>query len=327
MTGPAPSLIPGLPLVLVSAWNESGGGFLHRLFDGHPELMVYPFELQLGTGALRDGFSDWFSAKYRWPELPQDLDAASPDGLFKAFMDQELKSTLAEPDTAKHRAYALDFGLDDARALFRAALAQTDRSGGRTRRAVVEAYVRAVFTAWTGRRASGRERFFLGHCPTVNLDADHFLHEMDGLAMIQVVRSPISGFADFRRRVPGMDPGRFAVKWSLVNALSVFWQGKYPDRVRTVFFEDLLADREAAMRGLCGFMGVDFEDVLLEPTFNGAPMARLYPFGGVPEVSAEHEAASCNELSTDVTTTLLRGTEAVIRMFPEHIQEAYLHHV
>jgi len=32
-------------LVLISAWNDSGGGFLHRLFDGHPECFVYPFEL------------------------------------------------------------------------------------------------------------------------------------------------------------------------------------------------------------------------------------------------------------------------------------------
>ena len=70
--------------VFVSAVNDSGGGYLTRLLDGHPALRGYPFELQLGTGRTRCGFDEWFAAKYRWPTLP-----ASRRDAFDAFANEE----------------------------------------------------------------------------------------------------------------------------------------------------------------------------------------------------------------------------------------------
>ncbi|MCM8830580.1 MAG: hypothetical protein NC918_00060 [Candidatus Omnitrophica bacterium] len=59
-----------LNLVIISAMYENGGNTLHRHLDGHPELLVYPFESQLGTPLCNDYLSSLFPFKYRWPEFP-----------------------------------------------------------------------------------------------------------------------------------------------------------------------------------------------------------------------------------------------------------------
>jgi len=39
---------------MISAMYENGGNTTQRLFDGHPELFVYPFESQIGTRLVND---------------------------------------------------------------------------------------------------------------------------------------------------------------------------------------------------------------------------------------------------------------------------------
>ncbi len=79
--------------IFVSAWNDSGGGFLTRLFDGHPDLAVFPFELQLGTDLAPRGFDEWFPAKYRWPTLPPE-----PRDAFDTFANEELRAVRGTED-------------------------------------------------------------------------------------------------------------------------------------------------------------------------------------------------------------------------------------
>jgi len=297
----------GFPLVLVSAWNDSGGGFVHRLFDGHPECFVWPFELQLGTGEVDDELADWFRAKYRWPRWPADLDAAPADALFDRFLDDEVKGRLRDPATSKFRDFALDLGLDDWRARFRALVADAPRTPER----VVAAYVRALFAAWRDRRASGRERLHVGHCPTIVVDVDRVLVECPGARIMHVVRRPTSGFADFRRRVPEMELASYCLKWSLVNALGFAFAAKYPARVTTVRLDRLIGDREAEMRRLATWLGLAWDPGLLAPSWNGRPLARLGPFGGVPVVSAQHERAAAACLSSAERAAIQEGTAAV----------------
>ncbi len=272
------------PLVLISAWNDSGGGFLHRLFDGHPECFVWPFELQLGTGAETDGFADWFRAKYRWPQLAPDAPA---DALFDGFLDDEVKSYLRDRAASKHGAVDLRLSL----AAWRRAFAARLPAPPRTAEQVIAAYVDGLFAAWTNRRASGRERVYLGHCPTLVVDADRVLADLPAARLLHVVRRPTTGFVDFRRRVPDMDVVVYCRKWTLVNALGFAFARKHPARVRLVRFADLVAARAATTRALCDWLGLAWDPALERPTWNGAPLAGMGPFGGVPVVSAEHERA------------------------------------
>jgi hypothetical protein len=47
---------------------------------------------------------------------------------------------------------------------------------------------------------------------------------------------------------------------------------KYGDRVCVINFEDLVRRTEAVMRYLADFLNLDFDDILLTPTFNKFPI-------------------------------------------------------
>jgi hypothetical protein len=300
-----------LPLLLISAWNDSGGGFLHRLFDGHPQCFVYPFELQLGTESLHDGFHGWFHAKYRWPDLPADLAGAGADDLFARFIDDEVKGYLRSREASKFRRFDLDLPVGEWRARFGELLP----ARGRSREAVIAAYIQGLFDAWRNRRRSGRERLYVGHCPVVVVDADRILADCPEARLIHVVRRPTSGFVDFRRRVPEMEIGSYCRKWALVNMLGFYFAQKYPARVATVRFEGLLEDRVATLRRLCDWLGLAYDPVMELPTWNGAPIAELPPFGGVPVASIEHEQECERSLSAAERVTIDVETGSVTRLY------------
>ena len=298
-------------LVLISAWNDSGGGFLHRLFDGHPECFVYPFELQLGTALLHDGFESWFRPKYRWPILPEDLGAASPEQLFELFLDDEVKGYLRGRAASKFREFDLELSMEAWRTQFAARLGAAPRTPER----VIAAYVGGLFAAWRNRRGSGRERIYLGHCPTIVLDADRLLVDCPGARLIHVVRRPTSGFVDMRRRVPGMEVASYSRKWSLINMLGFYFAEKYPARMTTVRLDRLIEQQAAELGRLCAWLGLGYDAVLEGPTWNREPLAHLWPFGGVPVVSAAHERECEDSLSFEDRAVIDEETSAVRALY------------
>ena len=298
-------------LVLISAWNDSGGGFLHRLFDGHPECFVYPFELQLGTALLHDGFESWFRPKYRWPILPEDLGAASPEQLFELFLDDEVKGCLRGRAASKFREFDLELSMEAWRTQFAARLGAAPRTPER----VVAAYVGGLFAAWRNRRGSGRERIYLAHCPTIVLDADRLLVDCPGARLIHVVRRPTSGFVDMRRRVPDMEVASYSRKWSLINMLGFYFAEKYPARMTTVRLDRLIEQQAAELGRLCAWLGLGYDAVLEGPTWNREPLAHLWPFGGVPVVSAAHERECEDSLSFEDRAVIDEETSAVRALY------------
>lgn len=298
-------------LVLISAWNDSGGGFLHRLFDGHPECFVYPFELQLGTALLHDGFESWFRPKYRWPILPEDLGAASPEQLFELFLDDEVKGCLRGRAASKFREFDLELSMEAWRTQFAARLGAAPRTPER----VIAAYVGGLFAAWRNRRGSGRERIYLGHCPTIVLDADRLLVDCPEARLIHVVRRPTSGFVDMRRRVPDVEVASYCRKWSLINMLGFYFAEKYPARMTTVRLDRLIEQQAAELGRLCAWLGLGYDAVLEVPTWNGEPLARLWPFGGVPVVSAAHERECEDSLSFEDRAVIDEETSAVRALY------------
>jgi hypothetical protein len=303
-----------MQLVQISAWNDSGGGFLHRLFDGHPALDVWPFELLLGhDGLAPDRFgADWFRGRFRWPRLV-GVDEGDGGALFDQIGDYELKAVLTGPQSAKHRDFPVEVSLDAWRD--RAA----DRfigMGVRTQAAFLTAYVRSFFELWpqTARRP---ERTVLGHCPVAILDAPEIWADFPDARLIHVVRSPVAGFHDMQLRHPTLVPESYARKWSLINGLAASLAGKYPDRVRLVRLGDLLSRRGDAMRAICDWAGLAFDDILLRPNWGGRPLdpARMGPFGGVPEATAAREARvskGADAATSDTIAQLTAGAAALV---------------
>ena len=86
-----------MKLDLISAWNDSGGGYLTRLLDGALDTQVWPYELLLGNDDIKDGFDGWFKSCYRWPGFgDQTITINEAAEFFDKTQDPEIKSVLRE---------------------------------------------------------------------------------------------------------------------------------------------------------------------------------------------------------------------------------------
>src|SRR5437868_980631 len=97
-------------LLMVGAMYENGGNMTHRFLDGHPELLVYPFESQLGTRLVADRLASVFPVKYRWPVFSLD---ANPQADYEAIIDEETRIRARTPGVSKFRHIEFDFSDDE----------------------------------------------------------------------------------------------------------------------------------------------------------------------------------------------------------------------
>lgn len=102
-------------LIMISAMYENGGNTIHRMLDGHPELLVYPFESQLGTRLVADQWLTAVPFKYRWPEFPLNGDFAED---YELLFDEELKTRLRVPGRSKFKDAQLDLDEAERKRLF-----------------------------------------------------------------------------------------------------------------------------------------------------------------------------------------------------------------
>lgn len=75
--------------VMISAGFEHGGNVTHRHLDGHPNMLVYPFESQLGNRNFNDFLASVERVQYRYPEFPEGLTA---EELYEQIIDEEMKT-------------------------------------------------------------------------------------------------------------------------------------------------------------------------------------------------------------------------------------------
>ena len=94
--------------VMVSAGSEHGGNVTHRHLDGHPDLLVYPFESQLGNRDFNDFLASVERVQYRYPEFPEGLEA---DELYEQIIDEEMKTFLRKRNGSKFK--DADLALDE----------------------------------------------------------------------------------------------------------------------------------------------------------------------------------------------------------------------
>lgn len=279
-----------MTVIMVSAMFENGGNTLHRLLDGHPELLVYPFESQLGTGLAPDHLASLVPPRYRWPELPLD---GTPEADYELFGDEELKTYLRSRARSKFR----DCGLEMDEAERRQAFLAASRDRPRSRRNVVLAYFQATFSSWRNRSSSGRERLIAGFSPALVLDAARFFADFPDGHLVHVVRHPAAGFADTRRRPFPWPLDRYAWTWSCCQLAALVAQREFSERFHLVRFEDLVADPEATLRPLLKRMGLSWSDACTAPSFNGRRLDNLAPWGVIERATPAADAASRRALS------------------------------
>lgn len=294
-----------LSLFLISALHESGGGFTARLFDGHPELKVYPFEMQLGTDASRDELRGYcFQPRYRWPHFPERV--KNYEQLHRSITDTEVKRYLINRLASKFYAFDLQLSLGDWVRNFQRLLRRS--KGKKTRSSVIESYLLSFFSSWKNRLRSKKEWAVLGHCPIILFDAEAVFCDFPNSKMVHLIRNPEATFHDTRLRLRHLKPKEFCSIWNLTAFFSHYCQKKYPRRFLVVRYENLISSKAKTLKLICGFLGISSSPKMLRPSWNGIPIGSVNPFGGIPDPSLTYERTLRKTLPKRMATVIKQMT-------------------
>jgi len=274
---------------MISAMYENGGNTTHRFLDGHPECFVYPFESQLGTALVLDHLTSMFPVKYRWPEFPL---SGTPAGDYRAIIDEETRVRARTSFVSKFRDHALALDDDDRLARFLELLADTPRC----RAAVVAAFFRATFDAWTNRNGSGRETVYVGYSPIVVVDAEKILADFPQAHILHVVRHPCAAYADTKKRAVPLSLAHYMTAWVMVQYHARLAQRWAPERVHILRYEDLIADPAGVLAGVCRKVGLEPAPSLAAPSWNGEALREVYPWGTIRTATRSANDATADEL-------------------------------
>ncbi len=295
-------------LLMISAMYENGGNTTHRFLDGHPQLFVYPFESQIGTRLVDDHLASTFPVKYRWPVFPLD---GSPESDYRMIIDEETKVRARTPHVSKFRDRPFDF--DDDERIHR--YVELVRQSGRSRASNVAAFFRATFDVWRDYRRSDREEVYVGYSPVIAVDGDKILDELPGAHVLHVVRNPWSAYADTKKRPVPLPLPAYMLGWTLNQYHALLFRERYPDRFHIVRAEDVMADARAALAHVLDALGLEPDDALAQPSWNGTPLAEVYPWGTIRSPTPEANAATARELSRDEQEEIRRRAWQYLEVF------------
>ena len=295
-------------LLMVSAMYENGGNVTHRLLDGHPELFVYPFESQLGTRLVQDHLSSLYPVKYRWPVFATDNTLEAD---YRSIIDEECKVRARTPHVSKFRDMPFDFSDDERLDLFSARL----EGARRTRPALVEAFFSSTFEAWRDRAGTGRERVYAGYSPIVAVDAGLILQELPAAHVLHLVRNPFSAYADTRKRPVPLSIQHYMTGWVTAQHHALVYRELYPDRMTILRYEDVIADPVKALSEVCRAIGVSEDASLGVPSWNGEPLAQVYPWGTIRRATPEVNLATARELGAAERELIRTWTRALLPTF------------
>jgi hypothetical protein len=280
------------PLALISQIQGSGGSFLNKLFDGHPDLHTHPHELIIGH-----------PKKHHWPEI--DLND-SAENWFQILFEGIVSKYNQEGYKEDKETFPFVFISSLQRKIF---LDYINSLQSITMRDIFDAYMTSYFGAWlNNQNYYGSKKFITAYTLRLAMmkeNVESFFEVYPDGRLISVVRDPKSWFPSASTHWPGRfgDVGRAASQWNEC-AQSILWnKERYGDRVCLVKFEDLVSQTEAVMRYLADFLAIEFNDILLVPTFNKFPMKKETTFrienhGIVSSLHAEERKLKGQELNT-----------------------------
>jgi len=252
------------PLALISQIQRSGGSLLSQLFDGHPEIHAHPHELKIGN-----------PKKYIWPQI-------NLHDSFKIWFEILFEDTVIDHFEAGYKkmyqykeVYPFIFLPSLQRKIFLKYLNSVESIRLRD---VFDAYMTSYFDAWLNNQNSvGEKKFVTAFTPRLAMMQDSmksFFEVYPDGRLISIIRDPRNWYPSAYRHDAVIKKDKYkeirqAIDQWNENAQSMVWnKERYKDRVCIVRFEDLISDTESVMRYMADFLDVEFDNILLQPTFN-----------------------------------------------------------
>jgi hypothetical protein len=253
------------PPVLISQAPRSGGSLLNNFFDGHHEIHAYPNELM-----------NSIPAKIPWNDIEPKDDPQRWIDFFLDYLGGRNKPSIFKIDTDQKGAIPIVFLPFLQKQIFIRYLDTIKRIKPRD---VFDAYMTSCFGAWLNYQNHGHHKKFVTvSAPglvTLDKNMQVFFDIFPHGRFIYIVASPQNWYESVLRR----EPVRYAdVKWSMMRwkeSLHSALRSKerFKDRTCLIRVEDLVNNTEAVMRYLTEFLGLQYDPILLKPTFNGYPIS------------------------------------------------------
>ena len=249
------------PLALVSQISYSGGSLLSRLLDGHSDLHAYPCAFAADT--LNKGSWPKIDIKGKPEEwLDNFSKAIAVAGVQEGFEQ-------GEEDNARFPFMHLPILQKQIFIKYLASVKPLNT------RHVFDAHMTACFGAWLNYQNHGLDKKFVtAYAPGLimqNETINNFIEIYPDGEIISIIRDPEHWFVSASRLEPQIygDAESALSHWNKGVRAAIQIRKKFGDRVCLIKFEDLVTQTESVMRFLSEFLGIPYEDILLEPTFNG----------------------------------------------------------
>jgi hypothetical protein len=238
-------------IIFICGHRKSGTTLLLNLLDGHPELAVFPTDLNYLYAYFPTFVGSEYSNEQRRERLERVLFA-------------ELESFI--------RSAGLPLDVRDLRQRFYSHLGERLNDIGAITSALAAAY----------REISGaKERPFVGKETSIEIYASELLKKLPGAKFVHLVRDPRDNFAALKAGVASyysklgedenvtlaslLHRGRLGLEYAVAN------KTLYPSNVLVVRFEDLVSGPDSTLSEITNFLGVSDWPGLRTPTEMGKP--------------------------------------------------------
>lgn len=296
--------------VMISAGFEHGGNVTHRHLDGHPDLLVYPFESQLGNRSFNDFLASVERVQYRYPEFPEGISATE---MYEQFIDEEMKTVLRKRNGSKFK--DADLKLDEQKRI--AEFVKFMGEPPYFRKHAIEAFFRSTFAAWENYYITPHENMtYVGYSPAIGIDADRMVKDFPDIRIMHIVRNPFSAYRDTKRRPFPQPLSKYLITWNIYHSTVEMYAKMYPENVKIFRYEDLVGNKENFMKEVSSFIGVKFRETMLYPSWNSVEIKNnIAPWGTVLKSSEDYNASIIDELNQDEKAQIVHATTALARHF------------
>lgn len=305
-------------LALISAGFEHGGNVIHRHLDGHPDLLVYPFESQLGNREFNDFLASVERVQYRYPEFPEGLAAGE---LYESIIDEEMKTFLRKRNGSKFKDADLVLDEKSRKRRFAELLGQPPYP----RAKVIQAFFRSTFDAWENSKTTVKENsIYVGYSPAIGIDAGRIIKDFPNVKIIHIIRNPFSAYFDTKRRPFPQPILKYLITWNIYHSTAEIFANIFPSNVKIYRYEDLVTNKEVFMRGVSDFFGVNFNKSMLYPSWNGKELiGDIAPWGTVLRSTEEYNKGVIDSLTQEEKRIISSSTAAIAKHF-NYDQISYL---
>lgn len=303
-----------VPLVLISQIQRSGGTLLSQLFDGHPEVHAHPNELMIG-----------YPKKHIWPKI--DLDD-EPEQWFEVLFEDMVSRHLSE-GYKKSKKHNVTFPFIFLPTLQREIFLKYVRTKKSINlRDVLDAYMTSYFGAWiNNQNANGIKKYIIAFTPRLSMYEESlsafFKVYPDG-RLISIIRNPKNWYPSAVRHGPKRygEIKKALTQWRDSADAMIRNKERYGDRFCIVKFEDLVNNTEAVMQHLAEILQIQFDEMLLKPTFNKSPIKANTSFqsdkyGIIKGTLSRYKTLDPDELKIieDMTEEAYQGVLRVVKTF------------